>query len=317
MGKLSDNIRGDKNTLYFIGNGFDLFHKSVKSKFIHFYSWLNLKSEKHEQFASKMERIFPQSGVHGNLLWTDLEESLGNFDIDKVQQDFSGIEKDGFYDEEYQERAANYVHAQFSKLLSYLKEWAKQIKIKKVTPILPIGKESQYLTFNYTLLLEEVYKINPNQILHIHNSIKDDEPLVVGHNKTFSKYFDDVENVNIQNSKEKLAKEIAKIRKPVDEIIEAHKQYFESLGNISKVIVFGHSLSAIDIRYFEEVLYHVCDNAKWVFVVYDENAKLRYQSIVDQYDKYLNDPNNFGVKQYKNKIKPENCDYINIDEIHN
>ena len=58
MERILDLMSGDNNTLYFIGNGFDLFHKGVKSKFIHFYSWLNLKDEEHEKFASNMESIF-------------------------------------------------------------------------------------------------------------------------------------------------------------------------------------------------------------------------------------------------------------------
>lgn len=93
MVKLSDMIKGDKNTLYFIGNGFDLFHKGVKSKFIHFYSWLNLKDEEHEQFASKMESIFPHSGAHGNWLWPQFEEALGKFNIDQVHTTFAGKER--------------------------------------------------------------------------------------------------------------------------------------------------------------------------------------------------------------------------------
>lgn len=81
MERILDLMSGDNNTLYFIGNGFDLFHKGVKSKFIHFYSWLNLKDEEHEKFASNMESIFPQSGIHGNWLWTQFEEALGCFDV--------------------------------------------------------------------------------------------------------------------------------------------------------------------------------------------------------------------------------------------
>lgn len=308
-------ISGDKNTLYFIGNGFDLFHEDVKSKFIHFYSWLNLKDKKHEQFASKMESIFPQSYIHGNWLWTDFEKSLGDFNIDRVHHNFAGIEKDRFYDEEYQKQAANYVHEPFSKISLYLKEWAEQIDIEKVKPLLPIGKESQYLTFNYTLLLEEVYKISPDQILHIHNSIKDDEPLIVGHDKPFPQYFDDTENINIQKSQEYLAHEITTLRKPVNSIINEHKKYFDSLEHITKVIIFGHSLSKIDLPYFREVLYHVHDNAEWYFTVYDDETKERYKSIIDYYVRFFNNPRVYGINQYKNKIKIENCKYIDISEL--
>ncbi len=316
MGRYIDMLRGDKNTLYYIGNGFDLFHDNVKSKFIHFYSWLNLKDKDHEQFASMMERIYPDSGIHGNLLWTDFEESLGNFNIDKVHQIFAGKEEDGFFDEGYQKRAANIVHDTFSNISIYLKEWAKQIDIEKVKPLLTLGREIRYLTFNYTLLLEKVYKISPDYILHIHNSIEDDEPLIVGHDKPFPQYFDDTENTNIQKSQENLAKEITMIKKPVDQVIKRHRDFFNSLGNITKIIVFGHSLSSIDMPYFKEVLYHVHDNAEWYFTVYNDEAKEKYKSIVDHFISYFNNPKVCGVSQYKNKIKFENCKYIVISEIY-
>lgn len=314
MERILDLMSGDNNTLYFIGNGFDLFHKGVKSKFIHFYSWLNLKDEEHEKFASNMESIFPQSGIHGNWLWTQFEEALGCFDVNKVHQTFAGKVNDRFYDEAYQKRAADIVHSVLSRIPIYLKEWAKQIDIETVKPVLPLGEESLYLTFNYTLLLERVYGINVNQIQHIHNSIIDDKPLIVGHNKSFPQDYD-TEEINIQKSKENLAKEIMVIRKPVEKIVSEHQNFFNSLGNITKVVVFGHSLSDIDIPYFEKVLYNVQDNAKWSFVVYNDDAKVRYQNIVDRYNKYINDPKVFGVSQYKGKIIPQNCNYISINEL--
>lgn len=314
MGSLCDKIQGDRNTLYYIGNGFDLFH-GVKTKFIHFYSWLNLKDENHEMFASKMENIFLQSSIHGNSLWTDFEKALGNFDVDMVHQSFSGIEENRIFDEAYQKRAASYVHEPFSKIASYLNEWAKQINIESVHPILPIGKESLYLSFNYTLLLENVYKICCQNIFHIHHSIQDSEPLIVGHNKEFPHFYDYTENINIQKSQENLSQEINQLKKPTSKIIGMHKKYFNSLSNITKVVVFGHSLSCIDKPYFDEVLHNVQDNAKWVFVVYDSDAKVRYQKIVYQYNKYFNDPKILGVSQYKSKIVPQNCDYISINEL--
>ena len=315
MDRILNLISGDKDTLYFIGNGFDLFHKGVKSKFIHFYSWLNLKDEEHELFASKMESIFPHSGAHGNWLWTQFEEALGNFNVDQVHNTFAGKEKDGFFDEDFQQRAANYVREPFSKISLYLKEWAQQINIESVKPILPIGKESQYLTFNYTLLLENVYKICQEQIWHIHNSIRDYEPLITGHNQPFPEYFDEIENINIQKSQENLAHEITKLTKPVDNIINEHKEYFDSLEHITKVIVFGHSLSKIDLPYLRNVVYNVRDNAQWVFTVYDNSAKENCEKVVRYFNDYFNDPKVIGVSQYKNKIIPQNCNYISINEL--
>ena len=300
---------GDANTLYFIGNGFDLYH-NVKSKFIHFYSWLNLQDCMHEQFVADMERLFPNTGVHGNLLWMEFEKALGLFDIESVHNLFSGIEKNDEYDENYQIRSASFAHKTFAKIPVYLKEWVEQISIDTVKPVLPLGKDSIYLTFNYTRVLEEVYNIDSKKILHIHNDLKSDSPLIFGHITDFPAYYDEVENHNIQKSYENLSKEIAGIKKPVQDIIEKNQEFFKSLGQINRVVIFGHSLSTIDRAFFMEALHHVHDNANWFFMYYDDSVKYQYESLVNYYSLY--NESTCGDNRYKNKMKPENCRFISV-----
>ena len=315
MESLLNQLSGDKNTLYFIGNGFDLFHGKVKSKFVHFYSWLNLHDKEHERFILDLEDIFPESGVHGNDLWTNFEEALGQFNIENVHNRFAGKEDSVVFDADFQNRAAMHVHEVFAHIPYYLEEWAKQIDIDSVEPILPLKNDSQYLTFNYTLLLENVYHLSSSQILHIHNSVDDEKPLITGHNRYFPTYYDEIENFNIQKSHENLSKEIMGLKKPVDAIIKEHRAYFEALDSITKVIVFGHSLSEIDKPYFKEVLCHVHDDTEWIFIVYDEASKIRYETMVKNYYSYFTDPKVLGVKQYKNKMRIENCKYIYVNDL--
>ena len=315
MESLLNQLSGDKNTLYFIGNGFDLFHEKVKSKFVHFYSWLNLHDKEHEQFVLDLENIFPKSGVHGNDLWTNFEEALGQFDIENVHNRFAGKEDSVVFDADYQCRAAKHVHDILAQIPYYLKEWAEQIDIDSVEPMLPLISDSQYLTFNYTLLLENVYHIPSSQILHIHNSINDKKPLITGHGSYFPAYYDDIDSYNVQKSHENLSKEIMGLKKPVDEIIKEHRAYFDALESITKVIVFGHSLSEIDKPYFKEVLHHVHDNTEWIFTVYDEASKKKFETMVKNCYSYHIDLKNIGERRYKNKMKPENCKYIYVKDL--
>ena len=312
MESLLNQLSGDKNTLYFLGNGFDLFHETVKSKFIHFYSWLNLHDKEHEQFVLDLENIFPKSGVHGNDLWTSFEEAMGQFNIEYVHNNFAGEENSTIFDADFQNRAAKHVHEKFAQIPKYLEEWAKQIDIDSVKPMLPLNSESLYLTFNYTLLLENVYHIPSSQVLHIHNSVNNNKPLITGHGQAFPTYYDDIENCNVQKSYENLSKEIMELKKPVDDIIKKHRSFFASLDYITKVIVFGHSLSDIDKPYFKEVLYNVHDNTNWIFTFYDKVSRIRYETMIKNFNSYFTNPNAIGLSQYKNKIKPENCKYINI-----
>lgn len=314
MEVLLPNLKGkDENTLYFIGNGFDLFHE-VKTKYIHFYSWLNLKDKEHEQFAAEMESFFQSHGIHGNHLWQDFEEALGDIDINKIQEQYSGLEENAFFDENYQQRAAQRLHKTIVKIPLYLKEWIADTNISNVKPMLPLSKSSLYLSFNYTMLLERIYNIPTEQIVHIHHCCEDLDDLVTGHNKEFPKWPDYPSNINIEKALQYLSGEANALKKPVRNIIKQHSGFFSSLSRISNIVVFGHSLSPVDKPYFEKVLYNVQDDAKWHFVVFDGKAKERYEAVVKSYIDYINDPQMYGVSQYKEKIKYENCEYIGIKE---
>ncbi len=316
MSLSTEYLCGDKNTLYFIGNGFDLFH-GLKTKFIHFYSWLNLEDEEHEQFVMDMENIFSQSGDHGNLLWTDFEEALGRCDIQSVHTAYAGKEDNIIYDTAYQHRAGRFVHSVFEKIPIYLKEWAMQIDTKSIKQKMNIGKESLYLTFNYTRILEDVYQIAPSKIWHIHGDVKNDSPLITGHNNDYPYYFDEIGSDNLKISCEALSREAQSLFKPVQTIIRTNQDFFNSLNRINKVIVFGHSLSAIDMPYFKQVVYHVQDDTKWFFIVHDDKTKDKYMDIVASLCNYFDSNKSMivGLGQYQNKIKAENCKYINIKDI--
>jgi hypothetical protein len=42
-------------------------------------------------------------------------------------------------------------------------------------------------------------------------------------------------------------------QKKTAEVLEEHRQFFESLVNLSRVIVIGHSLAGVDLPYFRDV----------------------------------------------------------------
>ena len=296
----------ERNTLYFIGNGFDLFH-GVKSKFIHFYSWLNLKDEVHEQFANDMEELFTSSCVHGNLLWRDFEEALGKLDVDGIHNRFSGQEENIFYDEEYQKRASQCILEVTNRIPVYLREWIKDTNISEVQKKLALSKKSIYFTFNYTLLLENVYEIPREHILHIHNSLMDSKPLITGHLTSFREKYNDNDSINIERSKQNIIQEANRLRKPVDKLIDENRSFFDSLANIKYIVVFGHSLSEIDRRYFTEVVNHVHDDAHWYFVVKDDEAEEKYMNIIDIYCEKSD--------QYIRKMKRENCSIYQVEKI--
>ena len=171
-----------------------------------------------------------------------------------------------------------------------------------------LSKKSFYLTFNYTLLLEEVYYIPLGQIMHIHGCLKDNSPLITGHGEDKQEDNTDYGSINIEESLRLISQEMYKLKKPVKDIITQHQPFFDSLKEITHVIVFGQSLSKIDMPYFCKILCNVQDNTKWYFIVYDDTAKDNYKRIVNN---FIDDcPKVYGRSRYLSKMKPENCKYI-------
>ena len=299
----------EKGTLFFIGNGFDL-HHGLKTTYQDFHDWL-LKYNYYDVVDS-MEKMFPSLNEGKPLLWKDFEKALGVCNPMKIHEVFFQGYDDGGFDEEKQTRVARRIGQTLSRIPELLREWlTKSIDLDKIDRVFEnLSNQSLYLTFNYTKLLEEVYNISKNKILHIHNKIDDREPLITGHNAGFNEDIFENDNINVEYSQKYIAKEINNLRKPVAKIIESHSSFFDSLANITHVVVFGQSLSQIDRSYFTEVFHHVQDNAKWFFVCYDEIAKAHYSYIVEGYNERLK--KTYGARRYHKKMMVENCEYIKM-----
>ncbi len=69
---------------------------------------------------------------------------------------------------------------------------------------------------------------------------------------------------------------IASQRKPVEEIIKKHNQFFYSLAEITNIHVYGLSLSEVDIPYLKHILL-IVKSAKWEFSDYKafNSAKIK------------------------------------------
>lgn len=69
---------------------------------------------------------------------------------------------------------------------------------------------------------------------------------------------------------------IASQRKPVEEIIKKHNQFFYSCLEITNIHVYGLSLSEVDIPYLKHILL-IVKSAKWEFSDYKafNSAKIK------------------------------------------
>ena len=109
------------------------------------------------------------------------------------------------------------------------------------------------LTFNYTHTLEKLYKIPRSEILHIHGETDDDtNPIILGHDVDLSSgVFEDLSKDVASEIVDKiLGYSTKKTAKPTELIIERKERWFDSLKRVDNVLVYGHSLSEVDLPYF-------------------------------------------------------------------
>ena len=259
--------------LYIIGNGFDLFH-GIDSKYEDFYYWLN--SNRHKDFVRDFQNIFPKLNTNPDFLWSNFEEAMGDYDLDELYKKYyvePKDELDHIWAPDEWKKTAERINSTCKHLRPLMKEWAKQIKLEGALPELELSKDSWYLTFNYTTVLEDVYNIPSNHICHIHGYVNSNGDIIVGHDKNV--YVDNIyaDNFEDEQSKREIAKVMNEFVKHKDKQVEYNNIFFESIKNISHVVVFGHSLSKIDLLYFFRVLDHIQPKSNWHFSKHYSNEK--------------------------------------------
>ncbi len=290
-------------TLFIIGNGFDLYH-GLDSSYDDFRCWL--KQNGHKNFVKMMETMFPKVVDNQNLLWMDFEAALGTYDPLAIHDKFGPHFDDGMFDEAKQKKAIDKIAPTLSNIKPLLSEWASKLTDRisaSTVKKLPLRKESRYITFNYTSVLEDFYGIPSDNILHVHGSVAGSDDIVVGHNRTIKP--DGIVKGDYQNMKISvgyIVEAMNKLYKNVHKIQEAKFDFFNELYDISRVVVLGHSLSPIDMYYFTCSVKGVEDGTHWHFSAHTEKSVARVCEVMD----------NYNNKEFKNKMEKENCWIFNF-----
>lgn len=169
--------------LFVLGNGFDIGHK-IPCKYSNFYDYL---VENRSDILEIMEKYYYVG--NDSDLWSDFERSLEediNYDslAEIIGENTPNFASDDFRDGDWYD-AQIYIEQECDELLENIRagfeEWIESLEISKVKKGYQLDKSALFITFNYTEVLERVYKIPASQILHIHNKVG--EELVFGHGK--------------------------------------------------------------------------------------------------------------------------------------
>lgn len=203
----------------------------------------------------------------------------------------------------YWEKQYGYVNS----FEQYVREWIESVDTSRVKPRRRalIGSDDFFVTFNYTNLLENVYRIE--DVLHIHggiSSVTNTAPIMGHCNKN------DIENFARQakqadekfsegeaSIKRAIANYLESIYKDTEFIIHSNYLFWNKLQDVNKVVIFGLSAGEGDLPYLRKILESVKSNAKWDVYYYDEDARFKLSRVMQE------------------KINRENCvTYIPSDQ---
>lgn len=292
--------------LIVIGNGFDRFH-GILSSYWDFKEYLEHRQDTY-YFLERIERF-----IDTDELWCNFEKALGNLEEDELREYFSDEIK-SYGDDDWSD---SYHHSyQFaikeglgfaSQIPEYLKNWISDLDIDDIEPQLSakiISPNNFYITFNYTRTLEDVYDIPDEQICHIHGSVDDFGELIVGHGdkSSFKRpplySYEEDDDIRLIEGEELITEYFKNTYKNVEKIIKQNKSVWNELRKVKKVYILGHSLSAVDMPYFEKIYQSVHSKCKW-FVSYYEPEDRRY---------FKNVLKNLGISK-------DNISLIRLDEL--
>lgn len=269
--------------VFIIGNGFDKGH-GLKTGYLDFRTYLeNL----YRDFLYAFEEhyyIYPRADEDAKkkLLWNELESNLANIDEDVIIEQAVSIDMDlesgdvGIEDTLYYYFTDEYKYIRL--LEKYLKQWVRTMRIRDInrpTTLITDVADATFITFNYTSVLETVYKIGEGKIIHIHGSLRErDGAPILGHGN----------KLKIKNIKEKRQiaekefneKEISICKVVEDYYLQTHKdiiKYMHKLSilknkDINEIIVIGHSLAGVDMPYFTNIDLFTNKKANWIVYYY-------------------------------------------------
>jgi hypothetical protein len=235
-------------TLVIIGNGFDI-QNGLPTSFRDFHF-------NHSASLDESLKYFPD--FLDDQEWSYFEENLGNFDEDSFRENsawepsMDEMIESSKYVNGYNDEIAEKISELVDGVHDAFRAWIRGIDVTKASKFMTFPKDCKFINFNYTETLQKVYSIPNENILHIHG--KSGMNIIFGHgNKPISRSFDEREPW-FEEAIQSLASVTNKLYKPVPKILNNNRRVLESFGDISKIIVIGHSINEIDIPYFKHIL---------------------------------------------------------------
>lgn len=272
--------------LYIIGNGFDI-HAGLATRYSDFRFWLE------NQYPFIYENMQATYNMNGEW-WNDFEVQLGKLDIKNYVKNFAQQNKPiNEVIEEIEQRkkiakednilpfvffdspCARRLRGLLDVLQYCFEKWVESCQRGITNPkYINIEKEdSFFITFNYTDLIEILYNIPEERVLHIHGRSSKHEHLIYGHNMF-------LHGSSMNNDEERVSFELGKYHKNPYEQIFKHQELKEILKDVEFVHIYGFSFSAVDEDYMDWFFNNIPSNSQWEISWFSEIDKNRIDKFV-------------------------------------
>lgn len=302
------------DTLYIIGNGFDLAHY-LPTGYVNFREYLKKKAvEENEEEIHLLIDIFDKYDTEkkGNgaaageqeINWCDMEEYCGKIELSDAGIDLSDRR---YYDEDGEEQIIPYTGGErgeevdgfvksIDKLRVLFNRWVetcgsqeqmKQAADHRIDYFTGKLQDPDYLilSFNYTNTLEQLYGVEENRICHIHGKQGSGGKYYFGHGdevlspdalKSLRKSLRYMNSIAYEDGTHFPDVEIAKkLFKDTKEAYNANKAFWDRLSDVKKVYAYGFSFGDVDLFYMEKIMEKV-PTAEWHIHQYGEDAADKY-----------------------------------------
>lgn len=296
------------DTLYIIGNGFDL-HHGIKTNYMDFREYL--KSQYIELFEelSQYYRIDKDS-----KLWSNFEKGLKDFDYTELVMSF-GDYLPNYASDEFYERDRYvlelYVKNKLDSLRHELQEafnnWINDLKMPSnlCDEKIKLDNSACFLNFNYTGILETYYNVPRKNITYIHNKSGEGKNLLYGHawnpyywaaqrNEKMPKNLTEEARIlwkEKQADKYDYSEERAyiaidnffsKIYKNCKVIISNNEQFFSKIKGVQKIYILGHSMSEVDLPYFKKIIKSIkFKKVNWIVSSYNDDFTYKRKILIN------------------------------------
>ena len=314
--------------LYFIGNGFDL-HHDFKTRYTDFRNWL--KSYNPEAYNNLLS-LYSIKDDNSNKTWdwwSCFEANLVDFDVyDDIldiarenQIDYASDSCDRMRSDGAVEAEIKFEDTMKAVLASF-DEWVNSLGQLNSDKKIDLDRNADFITFNYTLTLEEKYGIPQSRVHHFHGKLGDDK-YILGHGRTYSEIENNIRgnepmppsNISeeqlhdwhanqwdeaYENTLRSTASRLARYKKDVANVIQRNNKLYEKLDDLEKITIFGFSFSDIDNPYIS-------------YAIKKSKNKETLRFIVNWHSQ--NDLNNINSFFLKEGVKKSQIEMIKLDDI--